>query len=209
MGHPARSIPPARVVPMPPRVSLAEYLEMEARDPDGPRYEYYNGEVVAMAGASPAHNDIVANLLTALQSRLRGTTCRARAADQRVHIPATSGYVYPDVVVACEPRLYEPATRPAALLNPVLIVEVLSASTEARDRGRKFQSYQTIPSLQHYLLIDADQVAVDLYSRDLNGELWSFRFFSDLAAELLLPALDLVLPLVEVYDAVQFGEGNA
>lgn len=208
MGYPALLTPPARVIPMPPRVSLEEYFQLEARDPDGPRYEYYDGDVVAMAGASPAHNDISTNIVMALQGRLRGGDCRARSSDQRVFIPAKAGYVYPDVVVACEPRQYQPGTRPLALLNPVIVMEILSESTEARDRGRKMQLYQTIPALRHYLLVDADRVAIDLFSRESEGSLWSVRFFDQLTDLLPLTAFNIELPVAEVYDAVRFGEGE-
>ena len=208
MEQPAQLLPPARVVPMPPSMSLEEYFELEARNPDGPRYEYYNGEVVAMAGASPAHNFITGNVHAFLHNRLRSSSCRVSTADQRIHIPAKLAYVYADVVAACGEWLYQPNSRPAALLNPVLIVEVLSDTTEARDRGHKFQLYLTIPSLRHYLLLDADRVAADLYTRDSEEDVWKVRFFNSLPDVLPLPALSAELPLAEAYDAVRFGEGT-
>lgn len=171
------------------------------------KLEYYDGEVVAMAGASPNHNYITLNVGAWLLGKLRGTGCRPCVADQRVHVPARRGYVYPDVVVGCQPLQYQASTKPLALLNPVLIVEVLSESTERNDRGRKFRAYQSIPSLLYYVLLDSEQVSADFYAREAGAELWLLRTYENLSATLPLPALGVELPLAEVYAAVVFGEG--
>ena len=201
-------VPPtsARVVAF-NRVSEAEYLALDAASEH--RLEYVGGEVRAMAGASPNHNDIAGNTYAWLHTRLRGTPCRPRMSDQRVSMPKLGTYTYPDLVVGCGELQYQPGSNPMALLNPVLIIEVLSGSTEAYDRGRKFLAYQAIASLRYYLLIDSQQVGADLYTREPGADLWLLRHYHDLAAHLPLPALGIELPLAEVYNAVVFGEGEA
>lgn len=202
-------IPPsnARVVSF-DRVSEAEYLRRDAALTEGGKLEYYDGEIRAMAGSTPAHNDIVLNVGSELRTRLRGQSCRARVTDQRVYLPGKPGYAYPDVVAACGEWQYKPAAGLPTLLNPVLIIEVLSASTDLHDRGRKFELYQTIPTLRHYVLLDSTRVSAYLYSRDPGADLWTLRFYEDLSASLPLTALDVELPLAEAYSAVVFGEGE-
>lgn len=143
-----------------------EYLAWEQAQPT--RHEYRDGEIFAMAGASPAHNDIVANVLGELREALRDKPCRARASDQRVKVPATGLYTYPDVLVMCGEAEYE-AGEPPSLLNPTVIVEVLSDSTERDDRGKKFRNYRTIPTLQDYVLVAQDAVWIEHYIRGENG----------------------------------------
>lgn len=143
-----------------------EYLLWEETQPT--RHEYLNGQIFAMAGASPEHNDIVANLLGALGNQLRDKPCRARGLDQRVKIPETGLYTYPDALVVCGRPEYEDEKR-LTLLNPTVIVEVLSDSTESYDRGKKFRHYRSIPSFQDYLLVAQDTVWVEHYVRSSEG----------------------------------------
>ena len=202
--------------PVPPRyarvlsinhVTEAEYFRLDAATTEG-RLEYYDGEIVAMAGASLIHNFIVSNTVGELRNRLKGGNCRAVSSDQRVAIPARRGYVYPDVVAACGKWECQPGTNPAALLNPVVIFEVLSESTAFNDQHRKFVWYQTLPSLRHYALVSTDEVSVLLYSREPGARLWTVALYEDLAEALPLTALEVELPLAEVYNAVMFGEGE-
>lgn len=215
---PAPSVPsvPSAVISRPlaptPRpapftwVSEEEYFTLDLAAER--KLEYYDGEIVAMAGASPNHNDITTNVGAWLHGKLRGGNCRPRIADQRVFLPERRSYVYPDVVVACGKLDYQPGTNPLALLNPVLIVEVLSPSTERNDRGRKFHAYQSIKSLLYYVLLDSEQIGADFYAREPGADLWLLRTYEDLSATLPLPALGAELPLAEAYAAVVFGEGE-
>ena len=207
---------PAKPTPVPPKrarvlsinhVTEAEYFRLDAATTEG-RLEYYDGEIVAMAGAQPAHNFILLNVASELRGQLKGSSCRVAASEQRVHVPARRGYVYPDVVVACGEWQYRPSTKPATLLNPVVIFEVLSDSTAENDRGRKFEAYQTIPSLLHYVLLDSRRVSVLLYSREPGARLWTVALYEDLTEALPLTALGVALPLAEIYNAVVFGEGE-
>lgn len=198
--------PTGRVVPF-NRVSPAEYLALAAATTEG-RLEYHDGEIVAMAGATPAHNFIVLNVGSELRSRLRGSACRVAVTDQRVFVPGKRGFLYPDIVGACGEWQYEADAPLPTLLNPVLIIEVRSASTDLYDRGRKFELYQTIPSLRYYVLLDSQRVSADLYAREPGADLWTMRHYEELSAVLLLPALGVELPLAEAYHAVVFGEGE-
>jgi Uma2 family endonuclease len=168
--------------------------------------EYLNGRMFAMSGASLAHNRIVADVANALQARLRGGPCEVLVGDMRVKVSATGLYSYPDAVVVCGEVELEDEERDT-LLNPVVIVEVLSRSTEAYDRGAKFGHYRQLPSLQGYVLIAQHCASVEVFSRQ--GDRWVLTVASDLAETIRVPALDLSLPLQEVYARVTFPEPEA
>lgn len=150
------------------RVSVQTYLEMDARA-DG-KLELLNGVVVAMAGASPKHNQIVANLARALGNALEASPCRVMTQDQRVSVEATESYVYPDVVICGEPR-FDTRARPASLLNPSAIVEVLSKSTLDHDLGAKLGHYRRIASVREVLFVHTETRAVTLVTR-LDAASW-------------------------------------
>jgi Uma2 family endonuclease len=126
--------------------------------------EYYDGKMFAMSGARESHNLVVSNVVAELRQQFRQRSCRVYPSDMRVRVSATGLYTYPDVVAVCsEPRFLD--DQRDTLLNLALLIEVLSPSTEAYDRGRKFDHYKTIQSLREYLLISTDRVHVDLYTR--------------------------------------------
>ena len=180
-------------------VSPEEYLAQERALLEG-RNEYVNGQVHAMTGASLAHSTITGNVGAALRAAGRGRGCRAFVNDMRVHVPATRMYTYPDVVALCgTPQLMD--DRQDTLLNPSVIVEVLSPSTEAYDRGDKFAHYQRIASLQEYVLVAQDRVAVSHFRRHDLG--WLLTTLDDPAAVLELPSYGARLSLAEIYDAVE------
>jgi len=172
----------------------AGYLALDAAEPDR-RYEFWDGEVSAMGGASRAHNAVALGFAAELRRALRGSPCAAFMADMRTRI-AEDRYVYPDVVVACPPELDESA-RPETLVNPRVVVEVLSPSTEAFDRGRKFAGYREVASLTDYVLAAADTARVEHYSREPDGR-WSLRTLGP-GERLELAALGVTLALDEVY----------
>ena len=190
-----------------------EYIALERKaipDADTVRSEYVKGEIIAMSGASRAHNIITGNIYAGLHMQLRGSECEAYANDMRVSSPLTSSYFYPDVVVVCEEPRFEDDVFDI-LLNPILLVEVLSASTEAYDRGEKFSHYRHLASLQEYILVSQDKVLVERYRRPKKHETvpvtaqdWIFTAFQALEDTLPLTSIQCELPLQEIYERVTF-----
>lgn len=180
-----------------PRVSPEDYLAMERRSEA--RSEYLDGEIFAMTGASERHNLLAGNLYTAFRAQLRPRGCRVYVSDMRVKVSATGLYTYPDVIVVCGKPQFEGA-EVDTLLNPQVIVEVLSKSTEDYDRGTKFVHYRTIPSLAEYLLVAQDRVHVEHHLRQNEG--WLLTETDRLEDVLEIPSVGARLDLTEVYDAV-------
>jgi Uma2 family endonuclease len=175
------------------RCSEAEYLERERRSEI--RHEYLDGEVSAMAGGSPRHNLIAGNIIGALWSRLRGTGCAPIPSDQRVHVPSTRLYTYPDVTVVCgAPEVH--ADDRSSIVNPRVIFEVLSRATEAYDRGVKFSRFQRVPSLAEYVLVEQSERRIEHYRR-MEGRQWLLTVVEE--GELELPALACTLLVDDVY----------
>jgi Uma2 family endonuclease len=175
-----------------------QYLEIERKAPY--KSEYYNGAMFAMSGASRAHNLIVASVVSGLYSQLRSTPCEVYPSDMRVRVGATGLYTYPDVVAVCgEPKLADEHFD--VLLNPSLLVEVLSPSTEAYDRGRKFEHYQSIESLTEYLLLASDRVHADLFTRQTDGR-WLLTSVKRLEDSLDLRSVGCRVDLASVYEKV-------
>ncbi len=153
--------------PQPHNMTVEAYLDWEPRQEL--RYEYVNGEVLAMTGGTLPHNDIALNVYTALRPYLKANNCRGNVVDAKVQVTPTL-YRYPDVVTSCDER---DLVALKAICYPNLIVEVLSPGTEALDRGQKFQEYRTLPSLQAYLLVSTDVMRVEIYRRG-EGRLWLY-----------------------------------
>ncbi len=161
------------------------------------KHEYFQGQMFAMAGASNTHALIVSNLVGLLRSSLRGSGCGVYAADTNVLIPRVPAYFYPDLVVSCHPKDRQ---RDDGLEFPCLIVEVLSSSTEAFDRGLKFQAYQTLESLDDYLLVSQTQVRVDLYHREGPNQ-WLLTSLGP-GQSLTIPRHNLVYSLDAIYEDI-------
>lgn len=148
-----------------------EYLAIERRAEF--RSEFHEGEMFAMAGASRRHNRIVTNLVTTLDNQLRERPCNVYSSDMRVKIPDTGLFTYPDLVVTCGEEAFADSEQDT-LLNPLVIFEVLSDSTEAYDRGKKFEHYQSIGSLATYVLVAQDARRVEQYVRQEDGRAWIY-----------------------------------
>ncbi|HEX2061543.1 MAG TPA: Uma2 family endonuclease [Thermoanaerobaculia bacterium] len=185
-------------------VTPAEYLDLEQRSET--RNEYINGCIFARSGASRAHNLITLNLSGLLWSQLRGRGCEAYGSDMRVKVSPTGMYTYPDLVAVCgEPRFEDPHID--TLLNPVAIIEVLSESTEAYDRGEKFAHYRRIESLREYVLVAQDKMRVEHYRRD--GEQWVLTEINDADGVLELSSINCRIALRDVYEKVDFDSATA
>jgi Uma2 family endonuclease len=175
-----------------------EYLAIERKAEF--KSEYFNGEIFAMAGASQPHNRIVSNVISALNPQLLQRDCNIYPSDMRVKIEKINKYTYPDVVVACGKEILEDK-HVDTLLNPVLIVEILSISTEAYDRGEKFQHYQFIPSLAEYILIAQNKIRVEQYLRQTD-KTWLYSEYQNLDEVVKLESIGCELALKDVYAKV-------
>jgi Uma2 family endonuclease len=188
-----------------PYVTSREYLELERQSET--KHEYWNGEISAMAGASPNHTLIAANVIISLGTQLKGKPCRVHTGDLRVRVSATGLYTYPDIVIVCGLPRYEDRQRDT-LLNPIVIVEVLSKSTESYDCGVKFGHYRTVDSLTDYLLVAQDSAYVEHRVRQA-GDKWLLGIYQGLASEVPVPSIGCTLPLAEVYEKVEWSSDDA
>jgi Uma2 family endonuclease len=180
------------------RYTLQEYLDLEKSTEV--RHEYLDGEVFAMGGASWPHVVIVSNIVRYLGNQLEGRGCQVTSNDLRVKVPGTGLYTYPDVTVVCgKPQFEQPGD---SLLNPVVVAEVLSDSTEAYDRGKKFEHYRSIDSLTDYVLVSQTEVLVEHYSRQPDGR-WLYTAANKTTDSLSITGVGCVLNLAEVYDNVE------
>lgn len=175
-----------------------EYLASE-RQADT-KHEYFNGDVFAMVGASRKHNLIAGNIFGELRQQLKGKPCEAYTNDMRVRIPATGLYTYPDVIVICgEPKFEDEHID--TLLNPTLIVEVLSESTESYDRGKKAGFYRSVESVAEYLMVSQDEYRVEQYVKQSDGK-WLLTDIRALESIVEFASVQCALSMKEIYDRV-------
>ena len=178
-----------------------EYLARERKALD--KSEYRDGRIYAMPGASRKHNLITGNTLAELHVQLRNRVCEVYPSDMRVKVSSTGTYTYPDVVVVCEEPQFEDSYFDT-LLNPTVLIEVLSPSTAAYDRGEKFASYQKLDSLCEYVLISQDRIRVEYYLRQ--QQTWDLTEFHSLSDVFQLVSIGCELSLQAIYAKVQFSE---
>ncbi len=175
-----------------------QYLEIERKAEF--KSEYYQGEMFAMGGARWTHNRLVANLIATLHQQLRSRACQTLPSDMRVRVCSTGLYTYPDVIVVCGEPQFLDETRDT-LLNPSLIVEVLSPSTEAYDRGLKFEHYRSVESVNEYLLVSSERVSAELYTRQTGGH-WLLTVAGRMEDSLDLQSVGAHLALADLYEKV-------
>jgi Uma2 family endonuclease len=176
-----------------------EYLEIERQAEC--KSEYYAGEMFLMSGGTSVHARVAGNVFASLHVQLQGRECEAYSQDLRVCVNANGLYTYPDVSVVCGEQQFLD-TKQDTLLNPVILVEVLSPSTEAYDRGAKFKLYRGIESFREYVLVSQDRPHIDRFVRQPNG--WFLTSVSGLDATVPLVTIDCTLALSEVYQRVEF-----
>ena len=181
-----------------PSLTAQDYLAWERQQET--RHEFFDGEIFAMTGASREHNLVCVNIFASLHTQLRGKPCEVYNNDMRVKVSETGMYTYPDIVAACAQPQFEDA-EVDTLLNPVLIIEVLSDSTEQYDRGAKFRHYRTLPSLQDYLLVAQTECRVEHYVREA-GSRWLLTEYGDLNDMIELASVGCRLDLREMYERV-------
>ena len=182
------------------RFSPADYLALERASEF--KHEFFDGEMFRMSGGTIEHSQIAANVIGELHNQLADGPCRVLTSDMRIKLP-TGLYNYPDASIVCDQPQFEDGHKDV-LLNPLVIIEVLSPSTEAYDRGKKFRHYQTCSSLREYMLIAQDRAAVDHFLRQPTSGQWLLTTFESLNAVVPLPSLEVSLSLGEIYAKVEF-----
>lgn len=188
-----------RKVEQPPHITPQEYLERERKAET--KGEYHDGVIVAMTGASWEHNLITSSLSRRLGNQLDAKPCAVVTGDLRIGVSLCASYFYPDVVVVCGDPAFADANLDT-VLNPTLIIEVLSESTEAVDRGKKWKCYQSLKSLQTYVLVAQDRPLVEVYRRQADD--WRYSTIEGMENSLSLEAIGCTLRLAEVYDRIEF-----
>jgi Uma2 family endonuclease len=175
-----------------------EYLELEESSPI--KHEYIDGEVYAMAGTTDSHNTIALNLAILIRNHLRGNPCRVYFADLKTRIEAKKRFYYPDLLVTCDRRDRE---TPTYKCFPKLIIEVLSDSTEARDRGDKFHDYQTLDSFEEYVLVNSKRQQVEIFRRQETNN-WQFSTYHPENPRFTLDSIGLEIAIADLYEDVEF-----
>jgi Uma2 family endonuclease len=181
------------------RFTPEEYLTLERKAEY--KSEYYDGEIFAMSGASRQHNLIAGNIFAALHAQFRNRPCEAYTSDMRVKVRPGNMYFYPDVIAVCGQPQFDDVYKDN-LVNPTVIVEVLSSSTEAYDRGDKALRYRQLASIQEYLLVSQEEPHVEHYVRQSDNQ-WLLAETSDLGATVQLASIDCTLTLAEIYDKAE------
>jgi len=179
-----------------------EYLLIERHAPY--RSEFLDGEIYAMAGATRKHNTIVGNLTAELQVRLKGTPCQVMSSDMKVDTRRGGLYSYPDLLIVCGEQKYLDSTEDV-LLNPTVLIEVLSPSTEKYDRITKFARYKHIKTLREYVLVSQDSVRIDRYFLDPSGN-WPLSTVAGPESSLVLESVPVSIALRDIYDRISFAE---
>lgn len=184
------------------RYTLAEYFELERTSAE--KHEYVDGEILMMAGGSENHSLIITNTIRSIGNRLQGKPCRVYESNLRIRIPRTPLYVYPDISIICGPTQRDPDDHTGnSVTNPRLVIEVLSPSTEGYDRGRKFERYMKLESLEEYVLVSQETARVESFWRREGGS-WLLTPVSGIEGAAKLRSLDIELPLREIYAGVEF-----
>ncbi len=182
--------------------TVEEYFELELTSET--RNEYYNGDIIPMTGGTPNHNELAGNLYILLKSALKGQDYRTFVLDQRLWIPALNLYTYPDVMVTPKPLELQTG-RKDTVVNPYLIAEVLSKSTQNYDRGEKFAAYRTLPNFKEYLLIDQSRIHIEhCVKTDVNQ--WLLTEYNDANVTLSLSPFEFQLQISEIYENIEFSE---
>lgn len=181
------------------KYTIEEYLQMEETSAE--KHEYYQGEIFAMSGAKVPHNMISLNIAIALGNKLKGKTCKPFNSDQRIYVEKNSLFTYPDISIVCG----DPETRnndELNLVNPTVIIEVLSSSTKNYDRGEKFKLYRDIPTLKEYTLVDSESISVEAFYINDTGH-WELTEYKNIEDTLFIKAIQSSFELSEIYEGTK------
>ncbi len=184
------------------RYTIEEYVRLERDAVD--KHEFHEGEILAMSGGTVAHSLITMNVGSSLHRRLQGKRCRTYDSNLRVRMHGTERYVYPDVTIICGPPQFDPDDSTGeSIVNPSVIVEVLSPSTASYDRTIKFDWYRRTPSLTEYVMVSQDSPRIEVFRRE-SEQTWALEVSLGPEASARIPSIDVTLPLSEVYAGVEF-----
>jgi Uma2 family endonuclease len=181
------------------KISIEAYLEMENAAFE--KHEFYRGEVFAMSGAKVPHNVIAGNLFVSLSVKFKGKKYKPYNSDQRIHIPSNTLFTYPDISIVCG-EIVTLNNDDYNVLNPSVIIEVLSKSTKNYDRGEKFKLYRDITTLKEYILVDSESIHVEVFRLNQNSH-WELEEYDDAGGHLLINAIDENLLIADIYEGVK------
>lgn len=181
------------------KFTIQEYLEMENAATE--KHEYYKGEIFAMSGAKVRHNTIARNLLVSLGSKLKGKKCQPYGSDQRIHIPSNTLFTYPDISIICG-EIITLNNDDWNVLNPTVIIEILSPSTKNYDRGEKFKLYRDIPTLKEYMLVDSESIHIEVFRLNEKNH-WELEEYDSFSDQIPIKAIQENILLSEIYDGVK------
>lgn len=184
-----------------PKPFITEEMYLEQERSSTTKHEYYDGNIYLMAGASEQHNLIALNIAATLHALLRGKGCRTYPSDMRLKVIKTGLNTYPDFTIVCGQSQFTDPIKRDTLINPIVIIEILSPSTERYDRGMKFQHYRTIPSFQEYILVSQDKYHIERFIRQENNE-WVLSEAVGLEAVMPIASVQGALTLQDVYEQV-------
>ena len=182
------------------KFTVEEYLELTKTSEI--KYEYYRGEIFAMAGASNRHNVLFKNVYGELFGKLKGKSCQPYGSDLRIHIPQNTLYTYPDISIICK-NILDEKSNDNSVIEPTVLIEILSPPTEKYDRGEKFQLYKKIPSLKEYILISSENINVQVFRLSENRH-WASQEYKNIDEIMEIKSLQLTFPLQEIYAGTQF-----
>ena len=183
-------------------MSIEKYLEMENSADE--KHEYYKGEIFAMSGAKMPHNRITSNLLITLGLKLKGKKCHPFGSDARIHIAANTLFTYPDISIICG-EVMTLNNDDYNVLNPTVIIEVLSTSTKNYDRGEKFKLYRDIPTLKEYILVDSKSVHLEVFRLNEKNH-WELEEYKTIGENVIIKAIEETIAVSEIYDGVKIDE---
>ncbi len=184
------------------KVSIEEYLKMENAADE--KHEYYKGEIFAMSGAKVPHNAISGNIFGILFNKLKGKKCKPFNSDQRIHVPSNTLFTYPDISIICG-EIITLNNDDYNVLNPTVIIEVLSKSTRNYDRGEKFKLYRDIKTLKEYILVDSVSIHLEVFRLNESGH-WELEEYNAPADTLLIKSINEDILLSDIYDGVKIEE---
>ncbi len=184
------------------KLTEEEYLSFEKASQS--KHEYFQGEIFAMTGANTRHNFIFKNVYGRLAHRLSGKPCQPFGSDMRLNIPENTLYTYPDITIYCG-ELQSSELDEDTVINPSVVIEILSPSTKEYDRGTKFKLYRAIPTLKEYVLIDTDVVNVEFFTRIENG-VWELKEYKFLEEHILIKTADFNISLAEIYEGTKLSK---